>query len=70
MIHKHTLQTAAAFDRIDDALLGKTHDTLSELIEDLEYLLYKAKEIQGVSASINDGYDYDPVPHCDLPERY
>ena len=70
MIHQHTLQTAAAFDRLDDALLGKTDDTLSELIEDLEYLLYKAKEIQGVSASINDGYDYDPVPHCYLPERY
>ena len=70
MIHQHTLQTAAAFDRLDDALLGKTDDTLSELMEDLKYLLYKAKEIQGVSASINDGYDYDHVPHCDLPERH
>ena len=29
MIHQHTLQTAAAFDRLDDALLGKTDDTLS-----------------------------------------
>ena len=70
MIHQHTIQTAAAFDRIDDALLGKTDDTLSELMEDLEYLLYKAKEIQGVSASMNDGYDYNPVPYCDLPERH
>jgi hypothetical protein len=70
MIRQHSLQTAAAFDRIDDALLGKTDDDLNELIEDLEYLLYKAKEIQGVSASMNDGYDYDPVPHCDLPKRH
>jgi hypothetical protein len=50
--------------------LGKTDDTLSELMEELEYLLYKAKEIQNVAASMNDGYDYDPVPHCDLPERH
>jgi len=70
MIHQHTLQTAAAFDRLDDALLGKTDDTLSELMEELEYLLYKAKEIQNVAASMNDGYDYDPVPHCNLPERH
>jgi hypothetical protein len=70
MIHKHSLQTAAAFDRIDDALLGKTDDDLNELIEDLEYLLYMAKKIQGVSASMNDGYDYDPVPHCDPSKRH
>jgi hypothetical protein len=70
MIHKHSLQTAAAFDRIDDALLGKTDDDLNELIEDLEYLLYMAKKIQNVSASMHDGCDYDPVPHCDLPKRH
>jgi len=45
MIHTHSLQTSAAFERINDALLGKTNDNLSNLIEDLEFLLYKAKEI-------------------------
>jgi hypothetical protein len=69
MIHEHTLQTSAAFDRIDDALRGKTDDSLSELIEDLEFLLYKAKEIQGVSASMNDGCDYEPITYCNIPNR-
>jgi len=50
MIHQHSLQTAAAFDRIDDALLGETEDDLSELIEDLEHLLYRAKEIYNTQA--------------------
>lgn len=58
MIHKHSLQTAAAFDRINDALLGKTDDSLYELMEDLEYLLYKAKEIYNTTASFNGGFDY------------
>ena len=70
MIHKHTLQTAAAFDRIDDALVGKTDDTLSELIEDLEFLLYKAKEIYNTTASFSDGSDYDSSTQCDIPQRY
>jgi hypothetical protein len=66
MIHKHSLQTAAAFDRIDDALLGKTDDDLNELIEDLEYLLYKAKQIQDVAASLNDGSYDENVNYCNL----
>lgn len=70
MIHEHTLQTAAAFDRIDDALVGKTDDNLSELIEDLEFLLYKAKEIHDTAASFSDGSDYDPTTQCDIPQRY
>jgi hypothetical protein len=69
MIHQHTLQTAAAFDRIDDALIGKTDDDLSELIDDLELLLYKAKEIHDTIASQHDGSDYNPIPYCDLPKR-
>ena len=68
MIHKHTLQTAAAFDRIDDALLGKTDDSLSELIEDLEHLLYRAKEIYNTVAAFSDGSDYEIVTQCDLPK--
>jgi hypothetical protein len=70
MIHKHSLQTAAAFDRIDDALRGKTDDDLNELIEDLDYLLYKAKEIQDISASFQDGSDYDPKQYCEIPTRF
>jgi hypothetical protein len=67
MIHKHSLQTSASFDRINDALLGKTDDNLTELIEDLEYLLYKAKEIKNNYLSYNYGYDYVPqYPHCNL----
>jgi hypothetical protein len=70
MLHKHTLQTSAAFDRLDDALLGKTDDILCELIEDIEYLLYRAREIYNTTASFNDGSDYDSVPYCKLPSRY
>jgi hypothetical protein len=70
MINQHTLQTAAAFDRIDDALLGKTQDSLSVLIEELEYLLYKAREIHDTAASMNDGSDYDPKSYCNIPERF
>lgn len=58
MIHKHTLQTSASFDRINDALLGKTNDDLNELIEDLEYLLYKAREIKNNYLSYTHGCDY------------
>lgn len=70
MIHQHTLQTSAAFDRIDDALLGKTDDSLYELIEDIEYLLYKAREIYNTSASFVDGSDYTSVAYCDISKRY
>lgn len=70
MIHQHTLQTSAAFDRIDDALLGKTLDNLSELIEDLEFLLYKAKEIHDTEASFKAGGDHNPVAYCSIPKRY
>jgi hypothetical protein len=45
-----TLQTAAAFERIYDALLGKTTDNLSLLILHLGELERKAKEIQEISA--------------------
>jgi hypothetical protein len=70
MIHQHSLQTAAAFERLDDALRGKTEDGLGELIEDLEYLLYKAKEIENNCLSCTYGYDYEPqYPQCNLNQR-
>lgn len=70
MIHHHSLQTSAAFDRIEDALLGKTDDDLNSLIEDIEFLLYKAKEIYNTTASFTDGSDYAPVAYCDIQKRY
>lgn len=65
----HTLQTAAAFERITDALLGKTDDDLNQLMLDLEDLLYRAKLIHDTSASFSDGGDYDPLTYCDIPNR-
>jgi hypothetical protein len=50
-----TLQTAAAFERIYDALMGSTTDDLSSLILHLEELERKAKEIKDVTAEV-DGY--------------
>lgn len=70
MIHQHTLQTSAAFDRINDALIGDTNDSLSELIEELEHLLYKAKEIKNTITAMSEGYDYQPQSYCDLPSRF
>lgn len=50
-----TLQTAAAFERIYDALMGKTTDDLSSLILHLEELSRKGKEIKDISASLISG---------------
>lgn len=50
-----TLQTAAAFERIYDALMGKTTDDLGSLSLHLEELSRKAKEIQNVTACLTSG---------------
>lgn len=50
-----TLQTASAFERIHEALLGKTEDDLKCLSMHLEELLLKAKEVQEVSACLISG---------------
>lgn len=50
-----TLQTAAAFERIYDALMGKTEDDLSSLSLHLQELSRKAKEVQEVSACLSSG---------------
>lgn len=53
-----TLQTAAAFERIQQALLGKTDDDLKVLMLNLEQLSNKATEIYNLSASNQVG-DFD-----------
>ncbi len=55
MENKLTLQTSAAFERIEDALIGKTTDDLTLLIFHLNELNKKAKEIQNVNACILTG---------------
>jgi hypothetical protein len=55
MPDKLTLQTAAAFERIYDALMGRTEDDLSTLTLHLEELSRKAKEVQEVSACLISG---------------
>jgi hypothetical protein len=50
-----SLQTAAAFERIYESLMGKTDDDLSILALHLEELNRKAKEIQDVSACLLSG---------------
>jgi hypothetical protein len=55
MPHNLSLQTAAAFERIYDSLMGKTDDDLSILALHLEELSRKAKEIQDVSSCLISG---------------
>jgi hypothetical protein len=55
MPDKLTLQTASAFERIYDALMGRTEDDLSTLTLHLEELSRKAKEVQEVSACFISG---------------
>jgi hypothetical protein len=50
-----TLQTAAAFERVYDALMGRTEDDLSALALHLEELSRKVKEVQDMSACLSSG---------------
>lgn len=50
-----TLQTLAALERLQDALVGKTDDDLETLKASLESLLNKARDIQDVSACLQSG---------------
>jgi hypothetical protein len=50
-----TLQTLAALERIQDALIGNTDDNLDTLKASLESLLNKARDIQDVSACLQSG---------------
>jgi hypothetical protein len=53
-----TLQTAAAFERIYDSLMGKTEDDLDSLTLHLKELLRKAREIHDVAAALNHTDDF------------
>ena len=50
-----TLQTLAALERIQEALIGKTDDDFEALMENLESLFNKARDIQDVSACLLSG---------------
>jgi len=50
-----TTQTKAAFERIDEALVGKTEDSLDLLIANLDRLLDKAKEIKEIKTRYQNG---------------
>ncbi len=50
---KLTTQTAAAFERIDEALMGKTQDDFDNLLVMLKNLTNKATRISVISAEMN-----------------
>jgi hypothetical protein len=56
--NKLTLQTEAAFERVYEALMGKTDDNLESLTIHLKELLRKAKEIHDVTAALNHTDDF------------
>ncbi len=61
-----TQQAQLAFNVIQNILTNETEDSLNEIVENLETLLYKAKQIVNVSASIQDGSDYDLSNSCEI----
>jgi len=65
-----TTQTQLAFGTIKKVLVNSTEDNLDEIIENLESLLFTAKEIANTVASIKDGSDYDPQTYCNIPTRF
>jgi hypothetical protein len=50
---KLTTQTAAAFERIDEALMGKTQDDFDNLLIMLRNLINKANRISAISVEMN-----------------
>lgn len=70
MIHNHSDETNKAFHMIENALVGDTLDDLDHLIEELDSLLLKAKQIKEYVKIMNDGSDYEPISYCFIPERY
>lgn len=50
---KLTLQTAAAFERIDEALMMKTQDDYDFVVSKIKSLLNKAKRIDSITDELN-----------------
>ncbi len=50
---KLTIQTAAAFERIDEALMGKTSDEFEDLLLMLNNLTSKANRITAITCELN-----------------
>lgn len=49
-----TLQTSASFERIYEAIMGKTSDDLSAINLHLRELLRKANEVDEIRAEVNN----------------
>lgn len=51
---KFTIQTAAAFERIDEALIGKTQDDYDFVVAKIKSLIEKVKRIEIITNEINN----------------
>jgi len=52
---KLTIQTAAAFERIDEALMGKTQDDYDFIVSKIKSLTEKIKRIEVITNELNNG---------------
>ena len=50
---KLTIQTAAAFERIDEALIGKTQDDYDFVVDKIKSLIEKVKRIESITKELN-----------------
>ena len=50
---KLTIQTAAAFERIDEALMMKTQDDYDFVVAKIKYLMNKVKRIDSITNELN-----------------
>lgn len=48
-----TIQTAAAFERIDEALIGKTQDDYDFVVGKIKSLTEKIKRIESITKELN-----------------
>jgi hypothetical protein len=49
-----TLQTAAAFERVYDSIIGNTKDDLSSVVLHLKELIRKANEVEQIHYELNN----------------
>jgi len=50
---KITIQTAAAFERIDEALIGKTQDDFEFVVAKIKSMMNKVKRIETITDELN-----------------